>query len=566
MGNNIGLDFGTTYSVISKLKNIEREKSGAIRNYELEACLPSEAAHSPCQDSIVLKAQDGSLIFGPLAREKTGRKGTTIYKGFKMMLAETDNSVLKSRGYDDEYTPQKIVQAYLNDILLRYVSGSNAEINEIDKVVVGVPEIWFSDVSTIDCRTALEDIVSTFPFVKKVELVSEPAAACAFFVENYKKNTRRKYRGKILLVDYGGGTLDIALCDVQENGQSSEVSVIKRCGAGLNEEGYIGKAGMAFIEAIVKIALEPAGLTNEEIIGNRYFYRCVNSVETALMNQMRDIKDTFDFAELADRDSMLDLFYTIEFDGEEYDVTYGMLSKAYRRIIEPVLEEKLTEMIEYMKDNNIVYSSNTDDSFKIAPVGGFCNFYLTQEQIERKFARCAGDKRFSDIINDRRDCEKAISYGAALIAEEVIGFKQLSPYYLGIASGSENELKDIYYAINKGDDIVYDEPVFIKYEDGSDALFGGAHIPLFVLNLDDKCGKEFAQWGEPLEEYKSKLALEKDMWCKIGFSLDRSMIITLHKQIINPNNPSEVVSQSSVRLNDIYSILGNLIRVRGILK
>ena len=122
----------------------------------------------------------------------------------------------------------------------------------------------------------------------------------------------------------------------------------KRCGAGLNEEGFIGKAGIAFIESVVKLALAPSGLSADEMISNRYFYRCVNSVETALMSQMRKIKDTFDFAELSDREFMPDLFHTIEFDGEEYDITYGMLAKAYNEIISPVLDEKLDEMIDYM--------------------------------------------------------------------------------------------------------------------------------------------------------------------------------------------------------------------------
>lgn len=554
MAVNIGLDFGTTYSVISKLKNITNKADGSIDTYELEACLPSEAAHSPSQDSIVVKNQDGSLCFGPLARDRIGRKGITVYKGFKMMLAETNKDILKVRGYSDEYTPIRIVKEYIDNILQRHLTANTTE-DIIDKVVIGVPEVWFTEVSTIDCRTLLEDIVSELSYVNEVELVSEPAAACAFFVENYKKNINLPFSGKILVIDYGGGTLDIALCDVQDKGKSSEVSVIKRCGAGLNEEGFIGKAGVAFIEAIVKLALEPTGISNEEIVNNRFFHSCVNSVETALMNKMCEIKEIFDFAELSDREAMTDIFYTVEFDGEDYNVTYGMLAKAYKEIIYPVLDEKLDEMIDYMKINHIAVD-------KIAPVGGFCNFYLTQEQIEKKFARGAGDRRFKDIINDRRDCEKAISYGAALIAENIIDFKQLSPYHLGIASGSQNELKDIYYVINKGDDIVYDEPVFIKNDDGSDMYFGGEHIPLLVFNLHDSCDIKFAQWGEPLEEYKEKLSLQKNMWCKIGFSLDRSMIITLHKHIIDPNKPNEIIEQSKVRLNDIYSILGNLIRIR----
>lgn len=556
MANNIGFDFGTTYSVISRLKNITRKADGSINSYELEACLPSEAAHSPCQDSIVLKNQDGSLTFGPLARRRTGRGGATVYKGFKMMLAETNEEVLKTRGYDGEYTPSRIVKEYINDVLQRHIITNNQE--KIDKVVIGVPEIWFSDVSTIDCRTILEDIVEQLPYVDKVELVSEPAAACAFFVENYKQKQKKPFNGKILLVDYGGGTLDIALCDVQEKGQCSEVTVIKRCGAGLNEEGFIGKAGIAFIEAIVKLALGPSGLSVDEMISNRDFYSCVDYVEAALMSQMKDIKDTFDFVEISDREFITDSFDTIEFDRKDYKITYGMLAKAYNEIINPVLEEKLDEMIAYINANNIKVD-------KVAPVGGFCNFYLTDNQIRNKFKTGAGDTLFTDIIDDRRDCEKAISYGAALIAEDIIGFKQLSPYYLGFGRGSENELQKAYYVINKGDDIVYDEPVFLKRDDGTEMLFAASKIPLLVFNLEDGCREENALWGEPLEEYQSKLLLQPlqgEQRYKLGISLDKSMNITLHKQKVNLKNPSEVYERSKVRLSDIYAMLGSLIETR----
>ncbi|HCS73579.1 MAG TPA: hypothetical protein DIW17_06875, partial [Clostridiales bacterium] len=563
MTNNIGLDFGTSYTVVSRLKNMEKNKKGEMISLDLEACLPNEGALSPYQDSVVLRNPNGTLTFGPLTRAETGRKGMLVYKGFKMMLAETDQDVLTKRGYDETYTPEYIVKKYLDDILHRYIDMSNLEENRIDKVVIGVPEIWFSDASTINCRTLLESIVSSFPYVNQVELVSEPAAACAFFVFNYKKNIERRYKGKILLVDYGGGTLDIALCDVHENGQSSEVSVIKRCGAGLNEEGFIGKAGMAFIEAAVKLALKPLGLDDKEILENRKFYVCVNFVEDALMNKMKDIRDTFGSDELTDRSTLDDVFCTIEF-GEDnmLDLTYGMLATAYNQIIQPVLDEKLDEIIEYMENNDINYLYSELDDFKIAPVGGFCNFYLTQEQIEKKFGRYTKDKRFIDIITDRRDCEKAVSYGASLIANEIIEFKQLSPYHLGIARGSEREIRDIYYAIHKGDDIVYDKPIFIQAEDGEEILFQGANIPLLVVNIDDNCSDSYLLWDKPLKEYKKAFKLDLTKCYKIGFSLDRSMIITLHKHVIDLET-NTTVEKSSERLNDIYSIIGNLFVVRG---
>lgn len=562
MAVNIGLDFGTTYSVVSRLSKVIRDSSGSVLDYELEACLLSEQDKTPCQDSIVLKKANGELEFGPLAKEGTGRKGTTLYKGFKMMLAENDAAVLEARGYDVEYTPKRIMEAYLSDLLQKYLRVNGEE--RIDKLVVGVPEIWFSEYETLDCRTALEDILEAFPFVERVELVSEPAAACAFFVENYKNIKNEKYKGKILLVDYGGGTLDIALCDVKENGQCSEISVIKRCGAGLNEEGYIGKAGLAFLEEIVQITLQRAGFSEQEILTNKKFYRCINSVETALMHKMDDIEANFCLGELIAREDMEDEFHIIEFDDEEYVITYGVLAKAYERIIRPVLDEKLEEMIRYMTDKGINFCAGTEDNFKIAMVGGFCNFFLTQEQIEQKFAKCAGDKRFSDIIRDRRECEKAISYGTTLIAENIIGFRQLAPYHLGIATGTENEIREVFYVVHKGDEIVHNEPMFIKCPDGSEMCFTGQSIPMLLINLTDDCDDSFAQWGEPQNRYKDDFKLEQDTYYRIGFSFDRSMILTLHLHCSEPKNPKVVSQKRPIRLNNIYDILGDLLKVRGL--
>lgn len=561
MAYNVGLDFGTTYSVISRMKD-QYDNNGNLIFSDPEACLPSENAHSPCVDSIVLKNSDGSLLFGPLAREKTGRRGTTAYKGFKMMLAENDPGKLAARCYDLEYSPKRIVAEYLKNLLQNHLT-MNPAVDSINKLVVGVPEIWFSDIATIDCRVTLEETLAAFPFVRYVELVSEPAAACAYFADNYKKiNNGELFKGRILLVDYGGGTLDIALCDVEQNSTSSEVSVLRRAGAGLNEEGFIGKAGMAFIEAVVKLALQPLGMSDEEMLKHKHFYRSVHSVESALMNRMPNIQEQFDFSELYERSEIEEEFYDFEFEDEEIVVTYGMLAKAYQQVIQPVLDQKLDEIIEFMDVNGINWRTNGDDNFKIAMVGGFCNFYLTQEQVEQKFGKSAGDRRFSGIITDRRDCEKAISYGAALIANEITSFKQRAPYHLGIARGSKDAPKDFYYAIHKGDEIMYDEPVFIKDEYGQERLFAASAIPLLAFSLDDNM--EFAQWGEATEKYKAKLTLTRNKVYKIGFSLDRSMRITIHKHVVDDPTRTDVVSDaSSVRLNDdIYSILGNITEVR----
>ena len=556
--NNIGLDFGTTYSIISRLEGKEYGTNGRLEDYKLDNWAPSEGSGSGFEDSIVVKKKDGKYVSGSVARNETGRIGSKTFKGFKMMIAETNPMNLKQRGYDETDTPLSITRTYLSQLLEKYVNRNRGSVDVIDKIVVGVPEIWFSDVKTADCRTSLEKIIHSFEYIKDVELISEPAAACACFVENYRKYEKEKYNGKILVIDYGGGTLDIALCDVVDKGNSSDVSVIKRCGAGLNEDGYIGKAGLAFIEEVVKIALRETGKTDEEILADEYFYSYLNDVENNLMAKSLEVAETLDVK--GDLTAIDDEFCNIHVDrNNEPTVTYGMLAKAYDTIIKPVLDEKLDEVIKYMDESGINYST-AENNFKIAMVGGFCNFYLTQRDIEKKFHKGAADKRFKDIISER-DREKAISFGATLVANDLVSFKPLSPYHLGVGKGSEKELKDSWFVVHKGQEITYGKPMFVKDEDGDAIIFRGNRIPMLVFSTDDFLSDTSIDCGEPIEEYKVKMSLDPDKCFKIGFSFDKSMIITLHTQQVERNG-QPIGEVNNIRLDKLYEIFGNLITVK----
>lgn len=277
------------------------------------------------------------------------------------------------------------------------------------------------------------------------------------------------------------------------------------------------------------------------------------------MAMVTDIEETFEMNVLGDIEDIDDIFYSVEYHDEEYDVTYGMLAKAYNTVCKDLLDEKLDEIIAYMDRKQIRYDAG-QANFKIAMVGGFCNFYLTKKQISEKFDKAVNDVRFQDIIRTVSDSEKAISYGAALIANNVIGFKQVAPYSLGFAAkgaAPENYL----WAIRKGDDVEFGKVKMFQMN-GTDMVFQGNFIPRIAFNFEEDL--KYAKAEPPLKDYQAKLRLEPGKYYKFGYSLDNSMTITLHKWVIpNIRNINRVENEERVVLDDIYSLMGNLMVVGG---
>ena len=261
------------------------------------------------------------------------------------------------------------------------------------------------------------------------------------------------------------------------------------------------------------------------------------------------------------RSTIMDVFDEVEFRYDDCEVTYGMIAKAYNQVIRDLLDEKLDKIIRYMDQKGIDYTGEgEEDNFKIALAGGFCNFYLTERQIRDKFQDIAEDKRFQNIITDRRECEKAIAYGAALIANDVVEFKSAAPYSLGFASRLDQD--EPWYAIKKGDDIDYGNVKMFTGADGRELLFRGNSIPLIVFNFEEDPAYAIAR--EPLPQYQEKLRLEKDKIYKFGYSLDQSMVITLHKWVVpNHRHPDVVEDEVTVVLDDIYNMMGNLMVIGG---
>ena len=597
MGVKIGLDNGTTNTVLSELKDVHRNRQG-----EITSCRPAafEFDFDGTQvNSIVVVDEDGEMRFGKDARDEVGDPGVRTFKGFKMLLSEEyrgNREMLEARGYSEEYDPSCICRAFLNNVFTRYLENDAGGDGMIDALVVGVPAIWLSEKVNVPNRLELRRILSSFDYIRENEkgeknifLYSEPDAACAYYTYNYRlRNKGKRYEGYVFIPDCGGGTLDFTLCEVKPHGDADEIATIRRWGVGENTDREIGKAGIAFLEKVILLAFERAGIPADR--ASKEFNRAVYTLEKELIKRTRDVSGVFGAADgkaeafdpfavnpLANTRSenrYAEKVCTLRLTEEvRAEISYAMLAEAYDAVIEPVLAEILGSVKKYLRKNGIDYLKN--DRFNIVPVGGFCNFCLTQKQIEEAFARdeLREDERF-DLFREmpKDECEKAVAYGAALIANEVVKIRQYAPYSIGIGRGdsSTTRLEDLdrYCVIHEGDEILYDQPVYIRLADGKTraGFTITGTIPIFFWGYEDENGQipdNQITWGRPLDRFSDQLKFDRDKIYHIGFSLDKSLVITLHIEVCDNEGKLLADQPAPIRLDDIHSILGAL-NIKGV--
>lgn len=537
--NSIGLDFGTTYSVIAA------PADGEGGDFTPKAAMLYDEDWSPFYDSLALRRADGTFAYGRLARMELGRRGITAYKGFKLLLAEEDGAVLRARGYDGAAGPDDVARGYLADLLSRY----RARYGGIDRLVIGVPEIWVEDSVKQKCYGRLYDLAAGLGLAREVILLSEPTCACAYYVERYRERYGAGFEGHILIVDYGGGTLDIALCRVETAGEKPKVTVLRRSGAGANEEGVIGKAGFAFMEATVRLALAAAGLPPEESDGGDStgaLYECVYALEAVFKSlsvpdcgdeRYKRLRELFQTGSLRracgnqEPFAVLSFRHGAEINGrsvtvaDEAAVTYGMVARAFQETILPVLNEQLDLILQYMDGHGIAYGFG-EEGFKIQLIGGFCNFCWVQDAVRKKLGRAVvgEDRRYAGELPTADERTMAVAYGASLLANERTEYGFVSQYSLGLPA-RYREVEVPLWAVRKDMELVTDRIYLFKSHGDSAALIGADGIDELIYEGDH--GLERIALDR---QYAGALRLDAGSpgGYIMGISQDRSKIITFH--------------------------------------
>lgn len=550
---NLGVDFGSTYSSFSTYNSATAS---------VELCRPTQG-QAEAIPTVACLNWDEQLLTGHPAREQMIEDPDSQYfQAFKMLLTEKRPEILEERGFTDAYTPQRITEAFLRQQVNRILSD-HAETG-VENLVICAPEVWTTRSTVkngmLDGRNVLREICGSISSVKNVQVVSEPAAASAYFAYQYQKQTGEPLQGRVLIVDYGGGTLDLTLTELHPLGSSVEIKVLFRAGAGENTQGQIGNAGIAYMERVMKLAIEDSDVLppEQKVPYDMDFRRTVSALESALMNQVNVRRSEDDsLPETAEK-----LLYAVDECGENIGrlkrnkeaftkvkyrkkilpVTYAHLQLAYEEIIMPNLTECLETTRTWMNEHGIDYLSSAKSPFHIVLVGGFGKYILVQKAVQEFFNFSeTGDIRFRYGLGSDR--EYAVSKGAALLADKVMSLKNTAPYSIGLVSCNQEGKRVLNYAISFRQEIVAGKEYWISGENGPKNIINPKNaLNCFLIGTDENrtVGLEMPvrpvlvekisrAYAELETEYvqafpnRSKVGI----FHNIGFSMDESEVVTL---------------------------------------
>ena len=538
----IGIDFGSTYSTISAY--FPRED-----NVTALTLVEGESASIP---SVVSINKKGKVTCGKAAKDQLGKRTVRTFEAFKMLLNEPDQALLSARGYDEQFTPRYLTRIYLDSLLqgmlLRYAE------ERFENAVVCVPEVWCKKVNTLDGRAILREILQhelDAP-VDHVKVVTEPEAASAYFAYHYEKETGKAFNGHLLLIDYGGGTLDITMTEVVSDGSGHmEISFRAGGGAGENHDGTLGSAGIAYMQQVVALAMLEHGILNsldELDYTNPDFVGAVRDLESQLKspNRMKDIEDYFgsygsgysDLKEVLDDEP--EEFLSLEYEGEELPVYYQTLLRAYQGAIEGILVEQIAQINRHVQEkigaDPCEPAAGMRDNFKIALVGGFGSFYLVKKQLAEIYKLDANEKidlRTKNIHADKR--ELAISLGAALLAAGKVEQKKTARFSIGLYTAGQDKRYRPNYAIRYLQDVEPGKPYYILRNpeapdsQGNRMVFGALYnnIRHFVINFNEQNDRGGLMALKPSMLTRLSKIPRAGFW-NIGFSLDESDIVHFH--------------------------------------
>lgn len=553
---NLGLDLGTSNTACSYL-----DESGNLVSFEYAG-----AAQTPS----ILSDEYGMICIGNQARNRIGY-GTEegIYRSFKMHVDIKDTKELERLGYTEEMGPGKVMEEYIINYLDAFMTEMDVE--QVNSITIGAPEIFFRTIDGTDMRMELKKNVERTGYAKTVRVVSEPAAASAYYLyTNEQKQSDEALRLNIndncylLTVDAGGGTLDITLAHHSIVDGKRKIYVVARSGAGENHDNSrsYGKSGVYYFEEVIRAAIRQQNPELDEIEEDGEFKRAFCELEDYIktMNKRNyevmidrfKSKQRHRRSRREEEPNMAGV--TVRYKGQKLPVTYDLMYDVYKNTFHNILEEELNKI----RENKDVLrcgvpfdqmDGENGSSFRVVMVGGFSAFPLVRYQVEQYFGKLdVDDPRFGTV--GVKEASQAVANGLALLGSKTIEYSLRAPYGLGVIGQQWDEQgkkkEYTYIGVKYGDFLNPDEdrknPFMAHFGNlptkaerkENQASFWWPNPPFMAYcngNSDTYAKREInPKLKETMKEMIQRhiTADGNEPACCIGFSFDESCMLYIH--------------------------------------
>ena len=378
----IGIDFGTT-------------------NTSAAYFIDGERKFLPSFPSVIFVDAAGKVSVGLAAQNKGALQPENMIISAKKFIGNFElDKTWNCNGYI--YNPTDFAVEIFKEVRRRFIEQNNLEENIQIGAVITVPAI-FNENQRAEIRKAGE--IAGFEILG----ILEDAAAAA--IELFHDRIIDK---KILVIDIGGGTFDIAVLDADgENFNVTAIDGVSEFG-GDNFDRAIFEQMIFQIEEEVKINLSNS--FTAMIPENEY-----NKLLNRLALEARRIKETLSVEEFCE----INLTDLVKFDGQSYSLHFNLTRADFDEICRPLYEKIFDKLENFIIENNL----RLEEIEHLILTGGTFKIPLLYQKISQELGKTP--EKFSDNL-------RLVAGGAAYFAEiknndTSIESKSVLPHSLGVA-------------------------------------------------------------------------------------------------------------------------------------
>ncbi len=390
MARVIGIDLGTSNSAAAVM---EGGRPTIIPSAEGAGVSSGKAF-----PSFVAFTKEGDRLVGePARRQAAINPDGTIYAAKRKMGTD-----YKFRVFGKEYSPQQI-SAY---ILQKIKQDAEAYLGDgVEEVVITCPA-YFDD----NQRTATKD-AGEIAGLKVLRIINEPTAAClAYGLEKAGKEL------KILVFDFGGGTLDVTIMEMWKEGGFKVVAT--------SGDTQLGGTDMdnAFVDYVVKEFMRQTGIDLKK--------------DTMAMQRVREAAEKAKVELSSTMSTDLNLpFITADASGPKH-LTMTVNRAKLEELVGPIVQRCRGPLETALKDSRgafskdgVQFAETGADIDKIIMVGGPTRMPIVQKFVEDFFG-----KKIERGVDPMECVAMGAAIQAAIIKGEVkdVLLLDVTPLSLGI--------------------------------------------------------------------------------------------------------------------------------------